>query len=112
ELYARPRSREVASFIGRSTLVAASDRGTTASAAIGGVTRDFVIEKPMGTPHAVTDGYVVLRPESLRLIGPESPGSWPGRIVGRRFAGATTVYRVELSDAVTVETASPLEWSE
>src|SRR5690606_37266815 len=49
------------------------------------------------------DVRVMVRPEALRLAdlgrGPGDDSSLSGRVLGRRFAGAGTVYRVAVSGA-------------
>jgi iron(III) transport system ATP-binding protein len=110
ELYARPRSRGVASFIGRATLVSAQDRGSVAVVTIGGNAREIPITKPANAVPG--SGAVVLRPESLRVANPEISDGWPGVISGRRFAGASNVYHVTFDDGVVVEVSSTDEWKE
>jgi hypothetical protein len=48
----------------------------------------------------------VLRPDELALSSSDDDQAWPGRIVNRRFAGGTVVYRVELAEDVVVEVES------
>ena len=45
----------------------------------------------------------VLRPESLLLSPDDNTPSWRGEVVGRRFAGGHTVYRVRLANDIEVE---------
>ena len=112
ELYARPASRDVAAFIGRATLVPAQDNGTSATVTFGGVARRLEVTRPLGEERPFANALVVLRAEALSLTTPESVDAWPGVIIGRRFAGAMTMYRVRLSDAVTVEVQSTRHMSE
>jgi ABC-type Fe3+/spermidine/putrescine transport system ATPase subunit len=112
DLYVHPASRDVAAFIGRATLVAAQDNGTSATVTLGGVSRMLDVTRPFGEDRPFSDALVVLRAEALSLTGPESQDTWPGVIVGRRFTGATTAYHVRLSDVVTVEVQSTRRMSE
>jgi ABC-type Fe3+/spermidine/putrescine transport system ATPase subunit len=112
ELYARPASREVAAFIGKATLVPAQDHGSSATVTLDGVTRSLEVTRPLGEDQVLSKALVVLRPEALLLSGPDSSDAWPGVITGRRFAGATVVYQVQLSDVVTVEVQSTRHLSE
>jgi ABC-type Fe3+/spermidine/putrescine transport system ATPase subunit len=112
ELYTRPSSRDVASFIGRATLVAGRDAGDVAVVTIAGVTREVSIAKPAGTDGLLGDGWVALRPELLVITAADDPRAWPGTITGRRFAGASTVYSVTLSPEVTVEVSSLRDWGD
>ncbi len=130
ELYARPASRHVATFIGRAVLIPAQDHGVSATVSIGDATLTLPITRPVGTstggnaldarmpgavfpPAQYPDGaFVVLRPEALAMTIPDAAGAWPGVITDRRFTGATNVYQVRLSEAVTVEVMSTLHRSE
>jgi putative spermidine/putrescine transport system ATP-binding protein len=106
ELYHRPVSREVASFIGRGTILPAVDNGATATVTIGGRTTDIPVVRADGVAFRVEHAYVVLRPDALDLASPDDPHAWSGRIINRRFAGGAVMYRVELGDDVTVEVES------
>jgi putative spermidine/putrescine transport system ATP-binding protein len=110
ELYSQPKSRGVASFIGRAALVSARNSGSVAVVTIGDVSRDIPITKTRDS--VIGDGFVVLRPESLRIANSEISDGWHGVVSGRRFAGATNVYHVTFVDGVTVEVASPEAWNE
>ncbi len=111
ELYTRPKSRAVASFIGRSTLIPGHARGDIASVTIEETTRNIPIVRT-AEGNGASDGFVVLRPEQLLITAADTPDAWPGTVVSRRFAGAMTVYRVMLSPEVTVEVSSLREWVE
>ena len=65
ELYDFPASREVAAFIGRGSIVAADDKGTTAAVTIGGVTRDVSVMRPKGSKSRLEKAFVVMRPDML-----------------------------------------------
>jgi putative spermidine/putrescine transport system ATP-binding protein len=110
ELYGRPASPFVATFIGRaSALPVFVERGVT------GVLR---LRVPGGglwplTPEQETgrevEGAAVLyaRPEALRFAT-GSDGAAPGIITSLRFAGASSLYGVRLSLGHEVEVAAPL----
>jgi iron(III) transport system ATP-binding protein len=106
ELYETPATPEVASFIGRGTMVTATDNGQTATVTIGGRTRELEVKRPKGTPSRYEKAFVVLRPEALELSNQSGDTSWPGRVVNRRFAGGVIVYRVELADGIAVDVES------
>jgi ABC-type Fe3+/spermidine/putrescine transport system ATPase subunit len=106
ELYRVPVSREVASFIGRGSIVPAIDRGETATVTIAGRAREVKVKRPAGSAARFESAFVVLRPDALRLTAAEDGSAWPGRITNRRFAGGVEVYRVQLSDEVAVEVES------
>jgi len=120
ELYLEPRSRFVASFIGRSTALPGVVEGVAARAdgpdgccqvrldGLGsgaGPIRGPVWEGRMvegAEPFEPgTEVALVVRPESLRLVpeGEEAPGSVAGRVVGRRYGGLVTYYQVRPDDS-------------
>ncbi|MDF1506187.1 ABC transporter ATP-binding protein, partial [Roseisolibacter sp. H3M3-2] len=103
-LYDRPDSAAVATFVGRASLLpAALDGGGRASIAAGGVAQHA---EALPAPGVDGAGLAVLRPEHLALADPGGDGTWAGRVAARRFAGATTVYRVALTGGAAVEVAS------
>jgi ABC-type Fe3+/spermidine/putrescine transport system ATPase subunit len=108
ELYNAPASREVASFIGRGSIVPAEDRGTVARVTIGGVARDLSVTRPKGrsADSKIENAFVVIRPDALELARGASVLAWRGRVTNRRFAGGVVVYRVELADGITVHVES------
>lgn len=103
DLYDRPVSLEVASFIGRATIVAAEDLGDRVVVTIGGVRRELAATRPGAGP--IRSPRVVLRPDALG-ISSDSEGGWRGEIVNRRFTGGTAVYRIRAADDVVMEVAS------
>jgi iron(III) transport system ATP-binding protein len=112
DLYFRPVSRHVATFIGRATLIPAVDQGAYAIVTIDGIARTIAVTRPPGSEAKFTTGSVVLRPEALALTAVDSAEAWPGVILRRRFAGASNVYHVKLSDEITVEVSSKQRMSE
>ncbi|MDO8501544.1 MAG: ABC transporter ATP-binding protein [Gemmatimonadaceae bacterium] len=105
DLYDRPVSLDVASFIGRATIVPAEDLGDRVAVTIGGVRRELAATRPAGSNSRLVSPRVVLRPDALE-ISPETQGVWRGEVVNRRFTGGTAVYRVRASDGVVLEVAS------
>ncbi|MGH7718644.1 MAG: ABC transporter ATP-binding protein [Gemmatimonadaceae bacterium] len=105
QLYDRPASRDVAEFIGRSTLVPATRDGDLVAIRIGGVERRIACLPAPGV-NGSTRVLAVLRPDALAFSGAEAPGAWPGVVVERRFAGALMAYRVRLDDAIEAELIS------
>lgn len=114
ELYTRPRSSGVASFIGRATLLPAQDRGETADVTIDGVTQQVSISKPLDLDLGRGNGagFVVLRPESIIVVNADQGDGWPGVITGRRFAGAVMVYHITLAGGVVLEVSSSRVWDD
>jgi iron(III) transport system ATP-binding protein len=107
ELYHAPVSREVAGFIGRGSIVPATDKGGGAAAVtIGGVTRELAVTRAAGAPSQLQNAFVVMRPDALEMSRGAGVLAWRGRVVNRRFAGGLIMYRVQLADDVTVEVES------
>jgi len=104
ELYDRPRTRDVAEFIGRSTLLPASYKDGRATITLGGRAQTVRAQLADGSA-AGGKLLAVLRPDALGLEPPSSDG-WPGAITSRRFAGTTVVYRVRSDDGVVIEAES------
>lgn len=104
ELYNRPATLGVASFIGRATILRAEPAGERMALTIGGVRREFTV-----TPQPKPNGsglYVVLRPDALELLPADTQGAWQGEVATRRFAGSSAVYRVRMAEDVMVEVES------
>jgi len=106
ELYHHPASRDVASLIGKATLVRADDRGDTAAGTIGGGTHIIPVHRSTDMPLG-TGAYAVFRPEALTLVSPDDQEAWVGEVVASRFAGSAFVHRVALSETVTIDVVSP-----
>jgi ABC-type Fe3+/spermidine/putrescine transport system ATPase subunit len=109
DLYDRPASLGVASFIGRSTILPADlvgVNGDRVAVAIGGVKREFSATRPVEAGSNAGAWRVVLRPDALDLLEPDADGVWTGEVVNRRFAGGNAVYRVKMADDVMMEVES------
>lgn len=106
ELYHQPVSREVASFIGRGTILPAIDDGDTASVTIGERAITVRVARAEGAPPRLGQAFVVLRPDALELTDVDDSRGWRGHILNRRFAGGAVMYRVQLAGDVTVEVES------
>lgn len=107
QLYNAPVSVEVAGFIGRGSVVPATDKGgNTAAVTIGGVTRDLAVTRAAGASSKLAKAFVVLRPDALELSRGAGVLAWRGRVINRRFAGGLIMYRIQLADDVMVEVES------
>ncbi len=100
DLYDRPVSLDVASFIGRATILPAEDLGDRAAVTIGGDRREVSTTRPAGD--RLRSPMVVLRPDALEI----SETGWAGEIVNRRFTGGSAIYRIKAADDVVLEVAS------
>ncbi len=106
ELYARPASLEVGRFIGRSTIVEAEDRGAHAVIRIRDVERTVPVVRPADDGRPIQAARLVLRPEQLAFAPEDAEDAWTGTVMGRRFTGATLLYRVSLNDGLIAEVVS------
>jgi ABC-type Fe3+/spermidine/putrescine transport system ATPase subunit len=106
DLYDRPESLGVATFIGRATIVPAEDLGDRAAVTIGGVRRELSATRPSTAIGKLESPLVVLRPDALEIVGGDDAGGWKGKVVNRRFTGGSAVYRIRTSDDVELEVAS------
>jgi ABC-type Fe3+/spermidine/putrescine transport system ATPase subunit len=112
DLYSRPASLGVASFIGRATILPAeaaepAESGRRRMAVtVGGVRRVFTVTRGGGASLSTRAMKAVLRPDALELVSPDSEGAWTGEVVNRRFAGGNAVYRVKLAGDVLMEIES------
>ncbi|MFN2601145.1 MAG: ABC transporter ATP-binding protein [Gemmatimonadaceae bacterium] len=112
DLYSRPASLGVASFIGKATILPAeaaepAESGRRRMAVtIGGVPRVFTVTRGGGASLSTRAMRAVLRPDALELVSPDSQGVWTGEVANRRFAGGNAVYRVKLAGDVLVEIES------
>jgi ABC-type Fe3+/spermidine/putrescine transport system ATPase subunit len=94
DLYQRPRSRFVATFVGESNLLAGrNDGGRLELEGLGTVPSP---PGPLGTV------FLSVRPEDLRL-GPGGDSELVGTLADVVFLGATTRYVVRLSDGTLVD---------
>ena len=100
-LYHAPATREVAEFVGRAAMLPAEHAGARITITVDGVTLDAPARELAGTASGAV--VAVLRPESLVLATEPAAAAWRGEVVGRRFAGGHTVYRVRLSNGVELE---------
>jgi ABC-type Fe3+/spermidine/putrescine transport system ATPase subunit len=102
DLYDRPRTRDVAEFIGRAALVPARVADGTATVRIDGSEQRLTAVTADDRP-LTGDALVVLRPDALAFAPPRAPGAWSGRVSARRFTGSLVAYRILLGDNVEVE---------
>ncbi len=101
-LYDRPANRDVAAFIGRSTLVPGTLDGDRIAIQLGGDLRTL---RAAPAPDLPSRGpaTAVLRPDALGFSPPNGPDAWPGVVQERRFAGALLAYRVGVAGDVDLE---------
>ena len=100
EIYSAPRTKFVSEFIGDVNIIGVTAEGATQ-----------VRAKALGTslqtapvPEGLTDGYLVVRPESLRFLS--SPGEaqncLEGRLYNEYVLGSRVQYQVRVGDHVFI----------
>jgi len=102
DIYHRPATREVATFIGQTNLIP----GRVVEARDGMATIDTGLGRfRCGTRRAVDVGSAVtavVRPEALRLANGSDRGDFSGRVVARHFLGNLVDYRIALADGTVI----------
>jgi len=106
DLYDRPASLGVASFIGRATILPAEDLGERVGVTIGGERREFLATRPNNNPERLHFAKVVLRPDALEIARDGDESAWRGQVVNRRFTGGSAVYQVKVGDHTVLEVES------
>jgi len=108
DLYDHPASRDVAAFIGRSTLVPAWMDGDAAVVSLDGAPRAIAAYRAStegGGSGTGRDAWAVVRPEVVTLVRANAAPSdgWPGVVATRRFAGGAFAYEVRVAADIVVE---------
>ncbi len=119
DLYDRPATRFVATFVGRASVLPGTFEGDGEAGLVrlDGLSAGGLADAAgsgVAWPGAATERLVageavelVVRPEALRLVPADTPGALAGRVVERRYAGAATYYQVELvAGGLEVEVAA------
>jgi putative spermidine/putrescine transport system ATP-binding protein len=101
DLYRSPANAFVASFVGRANFLPGRVLGRENGHLVCEVRGGARWRVPTARPEAEgAEIRLMVRPEALRLVkraaGDADHDSLPGRILDRRFAGAITLYRVEV----------------
>ena len=92
DLYERPASRFVATFVGRASVLPG-----------GSVRWSAARSSEVAGAASGEDVDLVVRPESLALVSADNPQALTGRVVERRYAGPVTYYLVALAAGGEVE---------
>ena len=104
DIYDRPTTRAVSSFIGLANFI----EGTVAGPDAGG----WLLETRLGrlacgaahAPPPGSAGTAMIRPEAIALAAdPVAPGTAPGRIEERYFLGNLADYRVRMADGSVLQ---------
>ncbi len=103
-LYDRPANRDVATFIGRSTLVPGTFDGDSITVQLGDAARRLRAAPAPAVAHG--PATAVLRPDALGFSPPAGLDAWTGVVQDRRFAGALLAYRVRVAGDIDLEVHS------
>lgn len=102
EIYRRPLSAQVASFIGETNVIEGecegSDSVRTATTDIAGTVSD-----PTWTPQKGEKAIVSIRPEALSIS--EGTGLFHGKVIQRTYLGSIVRYTVEIADGTRLDVA-------
>jgi putative spermidine/putrescine transport system ATP-binding protein len=100
ELYQRPATEFVATFLGRAGEVEGTLQGMDGAVAscrlAGGVLWHALHTGQLGLPGRGENVRLLARPEALELTEPDGAEALRGTVCGRRFAGSVYVYSVEV----------------
>ena len=111
EVFARPKTRFVAAFVGQNNLMDATSTGTTGD----GLHRihtplgDFLTKESDGHPIVVGEpATLIVRADALRRVTPgQTPNQFGGTIAGARYSGTTVTFLVKASDGTEYRMEEP-----
>ena len=104
DIYNRPRTKEVAQFIGRANLFAADVEGRDGEG--------YRLRTTFGSVHATSEAtdvtiggkaWLMVRPESIRLSSGMVEGALAATVEEAVFLGNLTDYRLRLADGTDVD---------
>jgi ABC-type Fe3+/spermidine/putrescine transport system ATPase subunit len=116
DLYERPATRFVATFVGRASALPCVLEGDGAvwvpyppGDAAGPVRWSAVRAPEAEGMKPGEEAALVVRPESLAFVAAGDPQALAGRVIERRYAGPVTYYQVALAPGGEVEVLAPSE---
>jgi ABC-type Fe3+/spermidine/putrescine transport system ATPase subunit len=114
DLYERPATRFVATFVGRASTLPCVLEGDGAvwvpyppGDAAGPVRWSAVRSPETEDLSSGAEAALVVRPESLAFVAAGDPQALAGRVTERRYAGPVTYYQVALASGGEVEVLAP-----
>ena len=111
ELHERPKNRTVAAFVGRANLLRGplrrgGDGEWRVEVTPGVAWPGELAAEPPGLQEG-SDAELMLRPESLAFTTAGAGNALAGRVAERRYAGATSRFRIETDHGLEVELVAP-----
>ncbi|WP_335998833.1 ABC transporter ATP-binding protein [Halorientalis halophila] len=93
DVFQRPESRFVASFLGHASFLSGHVDGDTVETGVGAIPRERI--NGLAEAYDGSDIDVLVRPDDVRVRPVDGHGA-NGTVVNRRFLGPTILYRIEL----------------
>jgi len=109
ELYREPRTRFVATFVGRAAALPGKVGKGGAAGDVGSLLPDGLDLAGPWTGVLAHDlrpgerGEMAVRPETFAFVRPGTPGAFQGRVIERRYAGPVSYYLVTVAGAREME---------
>lgn len=111
EVFARPKTRFVAAFVGQNNLMDATSTGTTGDGLhkIQTPLGEFLAKESDGHPIVVGEpATLIVRADALRRVTPgQTPNQFSGTIAGARYSGTTVTFLVKASDGTEYRMEEP-----
>lgn len=111
EVFARPKTRFVAAFVGQNNLMDATSMGITGDGLhkIHTPLGEFLAKESDGHPIVVGEpATLIVRADALRRVTPgQTPNQFNGTIAGARYSGTTVTFLVKASDGTEYRMEEP-----
>lgn len=111
EVFARPKTRFVAAFVGQNNLMDATSTGVAADGRhrIHTALGEFLAKESDGHPIVVGEpATLIVRADALRRVTPgQTPNHFNGTIAGARYSGTTVTFLVKASDGTEYRMEEP-----
>lgn len=111
EVFARPKTRFVAAFVGQNNLMDATSTGVAGDGRhrIHTALGEFLAKESDGHPIVVGEpATLIVRADALRRVTPgQTPNHFNGTIAGARYSGTTVTFLVKASDGTEYRMEEP-----